>query len=128
MTAATVRATERRPVRVVIEGEAYYPIPGDPTQIIVRPDGGKIVLPSHAQGVTVEDIAPPRVWTDGDVIAVQLLSGWWSAVRTNDGEWWTTAQAQRPDREHKPWGTDVTVSDIVQRGTALVLRYQAGDL
>ena len=115
--------TDRRPVRVTIDGEAYSPAEG--VLIVVRQDGGKVCL-VEGPGVLVEDVEPPRVWTDGDVIQVRVLSGYWCATRTNDGEWWTTAQAQRPEREHKPWGDDDTVSGIVGRGVATVLRYQSG--
>jgi hypothetical protein len=112
---AGLRATERRPVRVTIEGEAYHPSGDDRTLIVVRQDGGKIVFPSSAEGVTVEDIEPSRFWTDGDVI----LDGMTGDVFVRRGGWWTA--------EGRGTYSDETMTADLRNGDT-VLRYQAGDL
>lgn len=124
MTAAPVRTTARRPVRVTIEGEAYHPDSSSDVLILVRPDGGKVVFPTNAEGVTVEDIVPPRVWTDGDVVEAP---GLWIAWRER-GEWWTTTQAKSGTlRSSGPFADDDKIGDMLGDGLQIV-RNQAGDL
>jgi hypothetical protein len=116
-----VRSSERRPVRVTIEGEAYSPAGG--VLIVVRKDGGKIVFPSAAAGVTVEDIVPPRVWTDGDV--VQHSTDTWTLTRER-GQWLSTRQPDQPDY----WTDDMVTKALRDNrngwGRLVALRYQHG--
>lgn len=110
-------ATARRPVRVTIDGEAYSPADG--VLIVVRKDGGKIVFPAKAEGVTVEDTLPPRVWTDGDV--VQHVDGNYTAQRIATDKWRTTESGAG-----SKWNDDAAVSELVDAGRLIVLRYQHG--
>jgi hypothetical protein len=107
-------------VRVTIEGEAYHPSGDDRTLIVVRQDGGKIVFPSSAEGVTVENIEPPRVWTDGDVVQEVDTDRVWRRVRNEAGSRWTNGLLA--------FRQDATVNTELSAGRVRVLRYQAGDL
>lgn len=112
-----VTATDRRPVRVTLEGEAYRPHGADSVLMVVLASGHKVCL-TEGLGVTVEDVAPPRVWTDGDV--VQHPRGNYVAQRRH-GEWRTTTMP--PDQS---W-PDSKVNEAVAAAGLLVLRYQAGE-
>lgn len=114
MTADVVRSPERRPVRVTIEGEAYHPAGDDRVLIVVRADGAKLAL-TQGLGVTVEDIEPARVWTDGDV--VQGMRVW----ERRDGEWFA---ALSPGLTVDASDADIS-ADVAARAMR-VLRYQHG--
>lgn len=102
--------TDRRPVRVTIDGEAYSPAAG--VLIVVRQDGGKVCL-AEGPGVLVEDVEPPRVWTDGDVVLDHLTGLVWTR---HGGKW------HSPDTEPV---SDQWVTKDVEHGD-IVLRYQSG--
>jgi hypothetical protein len=106
-------------VRVTIEGEAYHPSGDDRTLIVVRQDGGKIVFPSSAEGVTVEDIVPPRVWTDGDVIHDPDNGETFTRV---DGKW------RSSHSPHSLVSDELVTLWVKDEAEWLVLRYQVGDL
>lgn len=114
----SVRSLNRRPVRVTIEGEAYSPDATNSVVIVVRQDGGKVCLPADAPGVTVENIEPPRVWTDGDVVQHVTDNRVWRRVKTEAGHRWTNG--------FMGLLVDTTVSVRVDRGELRVLRYQHG--
>lgn len=109
--------TDRRPVRVTIDGEAYSPAEG--VLIVVRQDGGKVCLP-EGPGVTVEDIVPPRVWTDGDVVRVNPNRGPAYVAHRVGGHWPTTVGGTLEDSH---------MDHVVDRDgfSVQVLRYQAGE-
>ena len=105
--------TAEQHVRVTLEGTATCE-PGG--QILrLRMGGaaaGPLVLVSKAwPGVTVEDVANPRVWTDHDVVQ-HVESG---RVFSRGGDQWSDAD-------------DRAVTTGAADGTYRVLRYQAGDL
>lgn len=110
--------TERRPVRVTLEGEAYRPTPGsDNVLMVVLPSGSKVCL-TEGLGITVEDIEPPRVWTDGDV--VQAPTG--LTYSRDHGEW--TGYSRNVGRLG-PHSDEETARDV-RNGFLTVLRYQHG--
>jgi len=106
----------RRPVRVTIDGEAYSPAEG--VLIVVRQDGGKVCLP-EGPGVTVEDVVPPRVWMDGDVVFIDPAHGSPYVAHRAGGAWPTTAGGKLEDAhiDHVLSHTGFSVQ---------VLRYQSG--
>lgn len=115
-------ARERR-VLVTIEGTAREMLrPGLPDMLRVRPEGSPVtvLVDPDAPGVTVETIAPPRVWTDGDVVQEADTDRVWRRVLREDGchRWTNGFLALR---------TDGVVDDMLARGQVRVLRYQAGE-
>lgn len=115
-------ATADRPVRVTIEGTAR-PVKHDPRYLIVRTaDDAPVLVNTQTLGVTVEDIAPARQWTDGDVVQNHVF-GW---TLTRDRSLWVLST------DKAPWeDTDVTeaLDDPTDpyHGQMLVLRCRAGE-
>lgn len=107
-------AVEGRRVRVTVEGFARA-VKHDSRYLYIKHGEHSFLVCAEAEGVTVEDVVPPRVWTDGDVVQTRL-----QVFERRDGRWRTTGS-------HLSCG-DATMDGLVGGGSAKVLRYQAGDL
>ena len=122
-----------RPVRVTIEGTAHkLGSESNPVEVLrVKYAGGSVVIvPGH--GVTVEDIEPPRVWTDGDVVQIDTGRVLHTYTRNTalNGDWC-------PWESHADSMSDAGMTDYVTGAVSLVhtqaewsvrvLRYQAGE-
>ena len=102
-----------RRVRVTVEGTAEQ-ASHMPSVLRIQLGSGHLYVDTAAPGVTLEELAPPRTWSDGDV--VQGAGAAWSRV---DGQWlcpdsFGDCQAAR----------DADVDDQVATGRWQVLRYQ----
>lgn len=103
-----------RRVRVTVEGDATESPAHGVLRVYVGASRCVMVDPSWS-GVSVEDVAPPRVWTDGDV--AQGLRYVWTRHR---GQWHTPAELHALDDHEVTEGVDGC-----EGWTAL--RYQAGE-
>lgn len=116
MTAAPTspRQASRR-VRLTIVGDAY-PVAHDPNLLRVGYGVMSSLMVNAAElGVTVEDVADERVWTDGDAVRGRALV--WSRL---GGEWHAIT-------EHGvQTARDADVSHEVAADSWAVLRYQHG--
>lgn len=126
LDAAPAKLSSRRPVRVVLEGEAVEVTrEGLPMLLRVYPTGSGItaLVDPAAASVTVEDIAPPRVWMDGDV--VQHSEDTWTLTRER-GQWLST----RIPNKAGYWTDEKVTAGVVDNGNGWgslrVLRYQHG--
>lgn len=108
----------KRPVRVTLEGEAYSPAAN--VLMVVLPSGHKVCL-TEGLGIAVEDIEPPRVWTDDDVVHVNVRSGRAYVAHRQNGTWPTTAGGVLQD-EH----IELVLSGTSDSLSGTVLRYQHG--
>lgn len=105
---------ERR-VRITLEAMAVQS--GHSADVLrIRQDNGSVTW-IDTRGVTVEDVTPARVWTDGDV--VRHADDNYVAHRVAGG-WHTTTS-------RGVWSDDEKVSQHVESGRLVVLRYQAGE-
>lgn len=106
-------------VRLTIEGERTSHSGNAVVRVKYGPNASVLVDTTH-DTVTVEDIVPPRVWTDGDVVQEVASDRVWRRVHREDGQhaWSNGFLAVR---------TDHAVSALVARGDNRVLRYQAGE-
>jgi hypothetical protein len=106
-------------VRITLEGVAECVPDGQVLRVRMGGSDGPLVLVSKAwPGVSVEDVTPPRTWTDGDVIAEG--SDVWARV---DGRWLKAGADKR-------WGaSDDTANRTLARYplATTVLRYQVGE-
>lgn len=109
-----------RQVRITLEGDATNVVDshGHPTgclRVRYAPARGElpaasVFVDTRAESVTVEDVTPERVWTDGDV--VQHVPTGQAFVR-GEAAW--------------PADCDTEVDEGVGDGEYRVLRHQAGD-
>lgn len=110
---------QRVRVRVTIEGERVEAL--SDALLRVRTDEGTVVcLPARDLGVSVEDVSPERVWTDGDVVQAQLGSLPLTYTRQR-GEWWGWTNGGYALGPH----SDDATTKNVATGFLVVLRCQA---
>lgn len=104
--------TARR-VRVTVEGTAEQ-ASHMPSVLRIQLGSGHLYVDTAAPGVTLEELAPPRTWTDGDV--VQGAGAAWSRV---DGQWLCPSAFG-----FSSTAQDGDVNDLLASGKWQVLRYQ----
>lgn len=112
---------QTRRVRVTIETDAAT-IPK--TDLIrINTGEGIAVFDPKASHVTVEDLAPSRVWTDGDVVQViatdEVLRR--RRIEGNTSKWFRGLDLIIFAR------TDSAINRAVEVGEVRILRYQAGE-
>lgn len=84
-TLSTLPTETDQRVRVTIEGHArIVSRDGNALRVAADGDGGVILLDTRSPGVTVEHVAEPWTWTDGDV--VQQETAGWTLTRFR-GDW-----------------------------------------
>lgn len=122
-TTQTAPATLERRMRLVIEGNGHEVDPGQKTIRLTTDDGASILVNKEWAGVTVEDLAPAYVWTDGDVVQVvatdEVLRR--RRIEGNTSKWFRGIDLTIFAR------TDSAITEAVRNGRVRVLRCQAGE-
>lgn len=122
MTTTQTAPQIRQRVRITIEADAA-PIPGNSGLIRINTGEGVAVFDPKASHVTVEDLAPSRVWTDGDVVQViatdEVLRR--RRIEGNTSKWFRGLDLIIFAR------TDSAINRAVEVGEVRILRYQAGE-
>lgn len=105
--------TAERRVRIVLDA-LVVPAGHRPEVLRVRQDNGSVTyVDTTAPGVTVEDVAPAPVWSEGDVVQADDLVVFWRGARLWSG------LSPAGDAEY------MTDDEVTAAGYS-VLRYQGG--
>ena len=108
-------------VRITLEGVADGVPDGQVLRVRMGGSDGPLVLVSKAwPGITVEDVTPPRTWTDGDVVQSP------THVYSRDGGEWRGHSMSGLGPAGGPHSDGTTARDVAS-GFLTVLRYQAGE-
>ena len=114
-----------RPVRVTIEGNAHEY--SDNTLRVFHADSS-ILINRNTPGVTVENVEPERVWTDGDVVQIDTGRVLHTYTRDTDLNGTNYPWSGHADSMSDAGMTDYVSGSFAPDGwTVRVLRHQAGE-
>ena len=126
MTKTIDRPVWERPVRVTIEGTGR-PVGHDPDLMRLDYNGSVLLVNVANDGVTVENIDPPRVWTDGDVVQIDTGRILHTYTRSAGSHGDTYPWASTGDSMSDVGMTSYVDNPSPAGWTVRVLRYQAGE-
>lgn len=110
------------PVRVTLDGELTRT--SETRGVLTYEGGAPLVLRTDSPALAIEDMAPIRTWTDGDVVQ-QEQEGW--TLTRHHGTWVSSHAGVKPGY----WTDDMVSAHLEDLcngwGRFVVLRYQAAE-